>query len=92
MLFGRRSFLALLCSGSFFADAGNAFAAEELKFTELYTTGVDLTPKAKALAGKEVTMRGFMAPPLKAEVDFFCPDPGSDGGMPVLRQPDGLAR
>ena len=71
MLFGRRSILALLCSVSFFAGARNAFAADELKFTELYTTGVELTPKAKSLAGKEVTMSGFMAPPLKAEADFF---------------------
>ena len=71
MLFGRRSILALLCSGSFFAGVGNACAADELKFTELYTTGVELTPKAKSLAGKEVTMTGFMAPPLKAEADFF---------------------
>ena len=71
MLFGRRSILALLCGGSFFAGARNASAADELKFTELYTTGVELTPKAKSLAGKEVTMSGFMAPPLKAEADFF---------------------
>ena len=71
MLFGRRSILALLCSGSFFAGVGNACAADELKFTELYTTGVELTPKAKSLAGKDVTMTGFMAPPLKAEADFF---------------------
>ena len=42
-----------------------------MKFAELYTTGVELTPKAKSLAGKEVAMSGFMAPPLKAEADFF---------------------
>lgn len=60
-----------MCSGGFFAGVGNATAADELKFTELYTTGVELTPKARSLAGKEVTMSGFMAPPLKAEADFF---------------------
>ena len=71
VLFGRRSILALLCGGSIFAGVGSVFAADELKFNELYTTGVELTPKAKSLAGKEVTMSGFMAPPLKAEADFF---------------------
>ena len=29
------------------------------------------TDKAKRLAGKAVEMRGYMAPPLKPEIDFF---------------------
>lgn len=42
-----------------------------LAFSELYTTGVELSPKALSLAGKQVDMSGFMAPPLKADASFF---------------------
>lgn len=42
-----------------------------LKFRELYVRGNDLTDKAKALEGKQVDMIGYMAPPLKPEIDFF---------------------
>lgn len=47
----------------------------EIRFSELYAgasiTGPILSDKAKALAGKRVIMRGFMAPPLAAEAPFF---------------------
>lgn len=46
-------------------------APEVLKFRDLYSRGRTLTPQAEALAGREVTMVGYMAPPLKPEIDFF---------------------
>ncbi len=46
-------------------------AAPILKFRELYVRGNELTDKARALEGQEVEMIGYMAPPLKPEIDFF---------------------
>lgn len=71
MLINRRSAIASSAALGFVQLNSPAWGADELKFSELYTTGVDLTPKAKSLAGKEVTLSGFMAPPLKAEAEFF---------------------
>lgn len=49
-----------------------AFAeAPTIKFRDLYVRGTDLTEKAKKLEGAEVNMIGYMAPPLKPEIDFF---------------------
>lgn len=76
--------------------AGPAAAATAaLDFDELYGTvgvlGLTFSDKVKQLAGKDVTMRGFMAPPLKAEADFFvltqipmsiCPFCASDADWP----------
>ncbi len=70
MTINRRFILKLLCSGTLCVGSA-ARAADELKFNDMYTTGVELTPRAKSLAGKQVAMSGFMAPPLKAEADFF---------------------
>lgn len=46
-----------------------------LKFSELYgkvtVRGVEYSSKIKTLAGKQITMTGFMAPPLKPKLDFF---------------------
>lgn len=46
-------------------------ATATLKFRELYVRGNELTEKAKGLEGQEVEMVGYMAPPLKPEIDFF---------------------
>ena len=50
-------------------------AATTLSFAGLYgpvaADGIQLTPAAQALVGKRVRLGGFMAPPLKAESDFF---------------------
>ena len=48
-----------------------ALAEDTLEFSELYTTGVELTDKAKRLSGSDILMHGFMAPPLKVDVSFF---------------------
>lgn len=46
-------------------------SAPTLKFRELYVRGTDLTEKARSLEGQLVDMVGYMAPPLKPEIDFF---------------------
>lgn len=46
----------------------------KLTFSELYDTtdaGISFSRRVRDLAGATVTMRGFMAPPLKPESDFF---------------------
>jgi len=52
-----------------------ARAAEALSFAGLYgpvtADGIQLTPAARALVGRQVVLQGFMAPPLKAEASFF---------------------
>ena len=69
----RRGLLALGV-GALLAPATSA-ATQELAFAGLYgpTTpdGTPLSPAAQALVGRQVTLRGFMAPPLRAESDFF---------------------
>lgn len=70
-------------------------APAELEFDELYgkisVLGLEFSEKVKSLAEKKVVMRGFMAPPLKAEADFFvlteipmalCPFCSSDADWP----------
>jgi hypothetical protein len=48
-----------------------AYAADMLKVRELYGRGMEFTEKAQTLAGKRVQIRGFMAPPLKPDAQFF---------------------
>jgi len=48
-----------------------SFAAERLYFYQLYDGGTKLSDLALSLNGQPVEMVGFMAPPLKAEADFF---------------------
>lgn len=75
--------------------AGRARAADRLRFDDLYSgwsvTGLRFSERAQALAGHAATMAGFMAPPLKAEADFFvltreplsmCPFCSSDAEWP----------
>lgn len=77
------------------AYGGQAFAATDLTFDELYSKvtvlGLEFSDKVKSLDGKTVTMQGFMAPPLKAEASFFvlteipmalCPFCSSDADWP----------
>ena len=70
--------------------------AEDLAFDELYAKvgvlGFEFSKKVKRLAGRNVSIRGFMAPPLKAEAAFFvlteipmaiCPFCSSDSDWPA---------
>lgn len=96
-LFPRRRLLRLACLLPLAALARplRAFAGEALAFKELYGSigvlGLTFSDKVNALAGQTVTMRGFMAPPLKAEAKFFvlseipmsiCPFCSSDADWP----------
>ena len=91
----RRSMLGLMASMPLVAAVRPAFAASDLGFNELYgkfgVLGLEFSDKVKKLAGKEVAVRGFMAPPLKAEAAFFvltevpmslCPFCSSDADWP----------
>jgi hypothetical protein len=64
----RRALVGFACLAPF---ANHAHAAERIAVAELWTEGTEFSPRAKQLAGKAVEMRGYMAPPLKPEVDFF---------------------
>jgi hypothetical protein len=70
-------------------------AIPQLTFDQLYGSvgvlGLTFSDKVRQLAGQTVTMRGFMAPPLKAEAAFFvlteipmalCPFCSSDSDWP----------
>jgi hypothetical protein len=75
---------------------GIARAATLLSMTELYKSfgvrGFEFSDRALALRGHDVTMQGYMAPPLKPESAFFvltreplalCPFCQSDADWPV---------
>ncbi len=93
---GRRHMLAMACSAVVLARIGEAAAADDnIAFGQLYASfgvlGLTFSDKVKELAGKPVAMRGFMAPPLKAEANFFvltevpvalCPFCDSDADWP----------
>jgi hypothetical protein len=84
---------------AFSGAAGSCHAASEptlLNFAELYegsgVLGLKFTAKLASLEGKRAMMRGFMAPPLKAESHFFvltrepvtiCPFCSSDAEWPT---------
>ena len=86
---------ALLAAAPLLLAARPAASAERLRFDDLYggwgVTGLRFSDRAKALVGQSVGMAGFMAPPLKAEADFFvltreplsmCPFCSSDAEWP----------
>ncbi|HWK45100.1 MAG TPA: hypothetical protein VNT30_10280 [Stellaceae bacterium] len=67
-----------------------------ITFADLYKPatlqGLEFTDKIVGLSGKPVSIKGFMAPPLKAEADFFvltrtpvslCPFCDSDASWPI---------
>lgn len=96
----RRAVMAGLAATGLSA-AGLAARAEaavdnRLTFDGLYKSagvlGMQFSDKVAALDGRDVVMRGFMAPPLKAEADFFvltrqpvslCPFCNSDADWPA---------
>lgn len=87
----------LLGAGVAFAlQPSGAAATEPLSFGSLYKSfgvrGFEFADRLIALAGRDVTMVGYMAPPLKAESAFFvltreplalCPFCQSDADWPV---------
>lgn len=93
---GRRQALAAMGGAALSLAVRPAYAAiDTISFDELYgkvsVLGLTFSDKVKALEGKPVAMRGFMAPPLKAEANFFvltempmalCPFCSSDADWP----------
>lgn len=95
MFFNRRRLLFTLAALPLLPLARPALAAEKLGFGELYKSfgvlGLEFSDKVKRLNGSAVTIKGFMAPPLKAEANFFvlteipmslCPFCSSDADWP----------
>jgi hypothetical protein len=92
----RRTVMALLAGLPLLAAARPSAAANpSLSFDELYSKfgvlGLEFSEKVKSLAGQEITIKGFMAPPLKAEAAFFvlteipmsiCPFCSTDSDWP----------
>lgn len=65
----RRSFLT---GAAGLVALGGARAAEDaLRIRALYEKDLSFTDFAQGLEGQRVTMQGYMAPPLKAESQFF---------------------
>jgi hypothetical protein len=65
----RRSVLGLACLAPFAVLP--ARAAELVTFADISVADDQFTQRARKLAGTVVEMRGYMAPPLKPEIDFF---------------------
>jgi hypothetical protein len=65
----RRTILGAALLAPFAGSA--ARAADTVTFEDIAIANDQFTDKAKRLAGKLVEMRGYMAPPLKPEIDFF---------------------
>jgi hypothetical protein len=92
----RRNLFGMMMALPVLTSAGIAEADDAaLSFDELYgkfgVLGLEFSEKVKTLAGKQISMRGFMAPPLKAEAQFFvlteipmslCPFCSSDADWP----------
>ncbi|UHS57947.1 hypothetical protein HRR99_14945 [Agrobacterium vaccinii] len=95
-IFTRRQSFQLAGLAAFALGTKQAAAAPSpLTFDEMYgkigVLGLEFSEKLKALTGKEIRMKGFMAPPLKAEAAFFvlteipmalCPFCSSDSDWP----------
>ncbi len=91
----RRRMLGALAALPALSLGRPALAGEKLGFGELYKSfgvlGLEFSDKVKRLDGQDVTVKGFMAPPLKAEANFFvlteipmslCPFCSSDADWP----------
>ncbi|MDH2925443.1 hypothetical protein EV693_11423 [Nicoletella semolina] len=85
-----RIVLGCLLLFSSYSSYGNTLTFNEL-YGKFSVTGLEFSDKVKALVGKKVTINGFMAPPLKAESQFFvltktpmavCPFCSSDADWP----------
>lgn len=92
----RRTLMTLLAGlPLLMATRPAAAATPSLSFDQLYSKfgvlGLEFSEKVKSLAGQEITIKGFMAPPLKAEAAFFvlteipmsiCPFCSTDSDWP----------
>ena len=53
------------------ALATDARAADRIKIRDLWASGGSFSPLAEKMSGEAVEMQGYMAPPLKPEINFF---------------------
>ena len=68
--FSRRLALKLAAAG-LALRALPALATERVKIRDLWAGGGQFSPQAEKMAGAMIEMQGYMAPPLKPEIDFF---------------------
>lgn len=66
----RRSFLAGATSVALFSVSARG-ADGPIRLRELYNKDLTFSDLAREREGERIEVRGFMAPPLKAESDFF---------------------
>lgn len=92
----RRTCITGLAAGLSLVQMRPAMAASpDLSFDELYASfsalGLQFSDKVLNLTGKKISIQGFMAPPLKAEANFFvlteipmalCPFCSTDADWP----------
>ncbi len=68
----RRHFVAGLAAAGTLLPTLPAFAdLPSLRFRDMYSRGKELSDLSIALQGQRISMTGYMAPPLKPEIDFF---------------------
>ena len=95
MIFLVKKFILFLGIILFLMPADTVFAAERLEFDEMYSGwsggALVLSDKLKSLEGQDVTVTGYMAPPLTPTIRFFvltevpmsiCPFCSSDADWP----------
>ena len=66
-LAGSAALVGLAATGTLTA----AHAAESLKIRDIYKTQDEFSQRARDLQGQRIDIPGFMAPPLKADANFF---------------------
>jgi hypothetical protein len=92
----RRALLLTAAASGVWPAYARAETVPTLGFGELYKSfgvlGLEFSDKLTSLKGRDVSMRGYMAPPLKPESDFFvltreplaiCPFCQSDADWPL---------
>lgn len=98
MDYATRNVLRVAFMAATFCSAEQAMGVDQprVSFADLYMSvgvlGMKFSDKVLALSGRPVVMRGYMAPPLKPEADFFvmtkepvslCPFCQSDADWPT---------
>lgn len=69
----RRQFVTgLTVTGLSLGGTARAWAdVPSLRFRDMYVRGKELSGDALSLQGQQISMTGYMAPPLKPEINFF---------------------
>ncbi len=70
-MLSRRTLLPVLGMLPLALQSGRSQAAEAIRMRDLYETDGSFSELAQSLKDQRVTIKGFMAPPLKPTVTFF---------------------